>query len=355
MIAEPADRLTDDNPPWPGDDAAPIRLHPTSRETAVEWVNDPSPIVCAAEVAEPVDIDDWLIDNLLRPHSLAILASPEGIGKSYARCELAVRLSTGAGSLFGHYPIRRAARVLLVDEENGEAEEYRREDDILDSLGLPRSALVNYFRVSYAGMNLAKPERQEWLRAEVTRLAVDLLVLDTGGSMVGDEWGEPLKAAVRYLRSLPCAVLVCVHLVKPNRQAKAGTAQHGTSLSDVMGQWTRSADVVAMMADLGAGRVRWSVRKRVPDSTLVLVQRSGLCDVVAVADDRQSTSTDDRILRAVASGATNAEELRVALGSGDRPLPKQTLYDSLRRLRTDGYLESGTPLRLTASGREATE
>ena len=131
--------------------------------------------------------------------------------------------------------------------------------------------------------------------------------------------------------------------------------QHGSAIADVMGQWTRSADMVAMMADMGAGRARWTVRKRVPPSSLVLAQRGGLWDVVAVTEDHKAASLDTRVLRAISAGATNADELRVALGTGERPLPKQTLYDGLRRLRTDGYIENGTPLALTASGHEATE
>jgi len=325
------------------------------------WDGDPGPIPepryaafeCAADATEPADVDDWLVDGLLRPHALGILASAEGVGKSYARLELALRLATGTGSLFGHYPIRRPARVVLIDEENGAAEEYRRETEALASLGLERAALTNYFRTSYAGMNLGKPERQEWLRAELDRLAPDLAILDTGGAMVGDEWGEPLKVAVRFLRSLPCAVLACVHLTKPPRERSRGGGQHGSALADVMGQWTRSADVVAVMADLGAGRARWTVRKRVPPSGLVLVQRAGLWDVVAVAEDHEATSTDTRVLRAIAAGATTADELATALGTADRKLPKRTLYDALARLRRDGLLADGTPYALTPDGMES--
>jgi hypothetical protein len=309
---------------------------------------------CAADATEPADVDDWLVDGLLRPHALGILASAEGIGKSYARLELALRLATGTGSLFGHYPIARPARVVLVDEENGPSEEYRRETEVLAALGLDRSALTDYFRVSYAGVNLTKPGRQEWLRGELDLLAPDLAIFDTGGAMVGDEWGEPLKEAVRFLRSLPCAVLACVHLTKPPRE-RGHAPQHGTALADVMGQWTRSADVVAVMADLGAGRARWTVRKRVPPSSLVLAQRGGLWDVVAVAEDHEAASTDTRVLRAIAAGAATADELRVALGTADRPLPKRSLYNALARLRTDGFVSDGTPLALTDSGMESAE
>jgi len=266
---------------------------------------------------------------------------------------LGIRLSTGTGALFRHYAIRRPARVVLVDEENGPSEEYRREAEVLAALGLDRSALTDYFRTSYAGMNLTKPDRQEWLRAELDRLAPDLAIFDTGGAMVGDEWGEPLKEAVRFLRSLPCAVLACVHLTKPPRERHSG--QHGSALADVMGQWTRSADVVAVMADLGAGRARWTVRKRVPPSSLVLAQRSGLWDVVAVAEDHEAASTDTRVLRAIAAGATTADELRIALGTADRKLPERSLYNALRTLRADGLLAEGTPLTLTDSGLESAE
>ncbi len=348
------------------------RSHRAPQDLAAEWnePGDPGPVPpeippsfgqphaafeCVADATEPADVDDWLVDGLLRPKALGILASAEGIGKSYARLELAIRLATGTGSLFGHYAIRRAARVVLVDEENGPAEEYRRECETLAALGLDRAELSNYFRASYAGMNLGKPERQEWLRAELDKLAPDLLLLDTGGAMVGDEWGEPLKAAVRYLRSLPCAVLVCVHLTKPPRDHRNSGPQHGTSMNSIMGQWSRSADVVAMMADLGAGRARWTVRKRVPPSSLVLAQRGGLWDVVAVADDHEAASTDDRVLRAIAAGASTADELRIALGAADRPLPKRSLYNALGRLRADGLVADGTPLALTDAGMDGAE
>lgn len=354
------DLVTDTEPPPPTDADAPDFTEPMplpvapprgEEDAAHHAFGIADGFQCVADAVEPADLDDWLVDGLLRPGTLGILASAEGIGKSYARLELAIRLATGTGSLFGHYPIRRPARVVLVDEENGPAEEYRREAEVLAALGLERSALVNYFRVSYAGMNLAQPEKQEWLRGELVRLAGDLVILDTAGAMVGDEWGEPLKAAVRYLRSLPCAVLGCVHLVKPPRERHSG--QHGSAIADVMGQWTRSADVVAIMADLGADRARWTVRKRVPPSSLVLAQRGGLWDTVAVADDHEAASLDDRVLRAIAAGATAADELRIALGTADKPLPKRSLYNALGRLRADGLVADGTPLALTEDGMES--
>jgi hypothetical protein len=125
------------------------------------------------------------------------------------------------------------------------------------------------------------------VRDEIERVRPDVVIFDTGSSMVGDEWGRELKLAVRFLRSLAreygCAVVVCVHLVKPNRQAKAGkdAPEHGTELSDVMGQWTRQADSVALMARTKDEQIVWTMRKRVPRSTLVLAPSDGTFRVVS--------------------------------------------------------------------------
>jgi hypothetical protein len=314
-----------------------------------------------ADILPSPTLDVWLADGLLRRGALLVLASPEGLGKSQVRLEWAVRFATGTGALFGYYGIPSAGTVVLVEEENGPDEEFRREEAVLESLGLRRSDLGDrYFRVSYAGMSLTDPARQRWLRCLLEPIHPDLLILDTATAMVGDEWGAELKQAVRYLRGLirdlGCSIVLTVHLTKPLRDRHgAKGAPHGSALSDVMGQWTRSSDVVAMMADLGAGRARWTVRKRVPPSQLILAQRGGLWETVAVAEDQAAATLEDRVLRAINAGAGSADELRVALGSADRPLPKASLYRALAALRGDGLVEDGTPLRLTESGMESVE
>jgi hypothetical protein len=317
-------------------------------------------LVRVADVLPSETHDVWQVEGLLRPGSLAVLASAEGIGKSYARLELAVRLATGTGAVFGHYGIPAAGDVVLIDEENGPDEETRREAIVLDSLGLSRADLGDHYRrVSFAGMALTRPDRQRWLRGLLEPIRPDLVILDTATAMVGDEWGAELKEAVRYLRGLirdlGCSVLVTVHLTKPPRDhgSAGGSNRHGFALSDVMGQWTRSADVVAIMADLGAGRARWTVRKRVPPSQLILAQRGGLWEAVAVAEDHATASIDDRMIRAIAAGATSADEVRTALGTGSKPLAQRTFYDALGRLRRDGFVAEGTPLALTEAGEEA--
>ena len=194
-------------------------------------------------MAEPTDVDAWNIEGVNRPASLLVIGGGEGTGKSQAFRELAIRGATGTGPLFGHYAIPHRLRVMVLDEENGEAEEYRRETAILATLGLGRADLADYFRVSFAGMVLTDPTSQKWLDGQVERVRPGLLAFDTGTSMIGDEWGGELKAAVRYIRSLivryGCSVAVLVHMVKPSRDRRPNDPAHGSAMAHVMGQWTR--------------------------------------------------------------------------------------------------------------------
>jgi hypothetical protein len=307
----------------------------------------------AATIDEPTNVDTYLVDGVLRPSSLLVVGAAESTGKSQALRELAIRAATGTGSLFGHYAIGRPLRVMVLDEENGESEEWRREAAILSTLELDRAALRDLFRVSFAGMVLTDPQSQGWLDSQVDRIRPDLLVLDTGTSMIGDEWGGEMKAAMRYIRSLivryECSVAVLVHLVKPSRDRRPNDPAHGSSMSHVMGQWTRVADAVALVADLGEGRLRWEMRKKVPPSTLILVKRAGIFDVVSIGEARKP-STDDRVLRAIAAGGGSPDELALGLG-----LSSRSVSSAIARLRKDGLIGPNHPYELTDEGREAVE
>jgi hypothetical protein len=350
MTAEPYEYMVQDrgSGEWylPSSRALAVAPRPETEPTRPDF----RPV---AEIAEPVNADEWLVDGVIRPGSLLVIGAAEGTAKTQIICELAIRAATGTGSLFGHYPIARQLRVMVLDEENGEAEEWRRETAILETLELDRVALTEYYRTSFAGMVLTDAASQQWLDAQVARVQPDVLVLDTGTSMIADEWGGDMKAAMRYIRSLivryGCSVVVLVHLVKPPRDRRPNDPAHGSAMSHVMGQWTRAADSVALIADLGAGRIRWEMRKKVPPSTLILVKRDGVFDVVSVGEERKPTS-DDRVLRAIFVGGANPDEIATALGLG-----KRTVSDAIARLRKDGLIEPGYPYQLTEDGRGAVE
>lgn len=306
----------------------------------------------AADIEAPEGVDEYLIDGVLRPRAFMILAAAEGVGKSYVRLELGVRLALGDGALFGHYPIVRKARTMVLNVENDPAEEYERERQVFARLDVERAQVRDYLRADARDFRLAAGEAA--LDAQLIAHRPDVLIIDTGTSAVDDEWGTGLKETVRILRRLidrhNVAVIVLVHLTKPPKEP--GRTTHGTSLAAVMGQWTRQADAVALMADLSNGRAQWTMRKRVPHSSIVIAQDAGLWQYVSAVSERRA-SNDDRVLRAIAAGAGDEGAIRAALGTPERPMARQTFYDAARRLRVAGLIEDGTPYRLTGEGMEA--
>ncbi|HYN69316.1 MAG TPA: AAA family ATPase [Candidatus Eisenbacteria bacterium] len=299
----------------------------------------------------PLDVDAWVIEGVLRPGQILVIASREALGKSHVRKEMGVRLTTCGGSLFGYYPIPRTCVVLEVDEENGDREEFRREEQVFAALGVRRTQATTYWSVSFPALNLGDEGSQVYLREQVATHRPDVLMLDTGTSMVGEEWGSELKAAMRFLRRLTgdlgCAVVIFVHLVKPPRGRYTTTLAHGSNLSDVMGQWTRTVDAVALLADLGGGRANWRMFKKVPKSELVIAQAGGIWKVVHIGTERRETS-DDRVLRAIAEGGENPTVIAASLG-----LSKRAVSDAIKRLREGGLLGPKHPYEVTPAGDEA--
>jgi hypothetical protein len=328
-----------------GDDFQ-LEAEPTSR---AESDRERPSLALVSSMPAPVESQDWVVEGIARPGSIVVIASAEGLGKSYVRKETELRLGSGSGPLFGRFDVRRPYRVATFEEENGEAEEWRRDEQVLASLGLTRASLGDrVHRVSYPGLDLTKTDSQEYVREQVSSVGAEVVWLDTGGSMVGEEWGEPMKLAYRFLRELGMTVFLNVHLVKPARGQSHGPS-HGSSITDVMGQWTRQADAVLLMSDLGEGRARVLVRKRVPKLDLVMAQKDGLWVVVAEgAGTGTEANTERRVLRAIGAGADSAASIAAALGIGER-----SVYRAVGVLRKDGQVADRTPYRLTPEGEEA--
>lgn len=330
---------------------AEVPADPEPDPSARPWPRPRSEVDPAAALT-----DQWLVDGIVRPGRFVVIAAAEGVGKSHARLEASIRLATGHGALFNHYRIPAACRVLSFDVENGDEEETRREEETLARLGLARSDLADYWGVSLEGLSLTDPADQAYIREAIERSSPAVVFFDTGSSMVGDEWGTELKSAIRFLRGLAreygCAVVVLVHLVKPAKapanskatRKPAEGSQHGTSLADVMGQWTRQADTVALMAPAGADRVLWTVRKRAPHSQLVLHAEGGTFDVLqVVAGEDLGVGTMERIHGCIATGYADAASIASYLEVTER-----TVWRHVAKLRGAGRVAPDAPLRLSA-------
>jgi len=110
-----------------------------------------------------------------------------------------------------------------------------------------------------------------------------------------------------------------------------------------MGQWTRQADTVAMMASTGVERVIWTVRKRAPHSQVVLRSEGGTFDIVQVlAGEDLGVGIAERIHGCIATGYADAASIATYLEIAER-----TVWRHVKSLREAGRVALDAPLRLS--------
>ena len=296
------------------------------------------------QITPPPAPDAWLVDGLVRPGTLVMIAGPPGSAKTWASRQLA--LCAGAGrDYLGRYGVERPLRVLVIDEDNGNDEEWRREESLLDHLGLGRGEAGDIYRLSLAGVRLDEPRWQAWLRSLIDAWSIDLVVLDPVSEMHGgkelreDPGFRELLAFFKRLRvERPRTAIVVVH---HTRKLPASERQAHRGLEEARGQWGQTPDVVVIVSPLGDRRLRWETHKRVPASALILEQiakgRPGEGALVMVADEQVVRSTamqhDGMVIDAIRAGLETFTDLQQAVG-----LPKSTLHDVLKRLMAAGVV-----------------
>jgi hypothetical protein len=294
---------------------------------------DPYPVTIA-HAPQPREADPFVVTGLMRPGTTVMLAGPAGSAKSWASRQLVLSAAAGLGTFLDRYGITRPLKALVVDEDNGSDEEWRREESLMAQLNTRRDVMVDVQRISLAGVMLDQARWQAWLRGLIEGGQLDLVVLDPisemyGGKELRDD--PPFRSLLGFLKRLkldfPQLVTLLVHHTK-----KPGGNERSApkSIEDVRGQWGQTPDVVIVMWPLGDRRLRWEVHKRVPHSALILEQNPGGL-LINVADETtgatQRESTDNRVLTAIDAGATTADE--IALGTG---LSRRGVYKALSRL-----------------------
>lgn len=301
----------------------------------------------------PPENDAFLIEGMIRPGTTVMLAGPPGAAKSWLREQIAISAAAGVVELLGHYHIGQPLRVLVVDEDNGEAEEWRREDALLGYLSLQRADLSSLYSISLSGQTLDGEAGQQWLRALILELGLDLLILDPISELHGGKElrEDPAFAALRrFLKRLKVdypnmATLLVHHTRKPAANDRGAPR----TLEDVRGQWGQTPDVVALLSPLGEHRARWELHKRVPSSVLILEQVEG-GGLACVADEttaaKRKSSSEDRVLGAIDAGATSADDIIAGTG-----IARSTVFDVIKRLRRAAILTPKGPLaRVEVSG-----
>lgn len=302
------------------------------------------------EVAPPADPHAFLVGNLIRPGTTVMLAGPPGAAKSWASRQLALACGAGLPMYLEHYEIGRALNVLVVDEDNGPDEEWRRDETLLTHLELRREQVGSVRRVSLEGVQLDQEGWQRWLRGQIRLHDIDLVILDPISEMHGGKElreDPAFRSMLGFLKRLKVdfprlATVIVHHTRKRDPKAAVGTA----TLEDVRGQWGQTPDVVAMLIPMADRRAKWEVHKRVPHSALIIEQvaegQPGEGGLRMVADaeamlDRRS-ETDGKVLHAIDAGAATVEE--IAVGT---QLSKSGVYKAVARLNAAGLITKRPP------------
>ena len=304
-----------------------------------------------AEIPPPERPYDFLVGNLVRPGTTVMLAGPPGAAKSWASRQLALACGAGLPMYLDRYEIPKPLNVLVVDEDNGPDEEWRREESLMAHLELRRDQLTNVRRVSLEGVQLEHESWQRWLRGQIRSHELDMVILDPISEMHGGKElreDPAFRSVLAFLKRLkvdfPRLATIVVHHTR-KRDPKAGAGQ--ASLEDVRGQWGQTPDVVAMLIPMADRRAKWEVHKRVPHSSLILSQvpegerGEGALRMVADAEamvDKRS-ETDGKVLAAIDAGAQTVE--KIVLGT---QLSKSGVYKAVARLNDAGIITRRAPL-----------
>ena len=292
-----------------------------------------------AKIPAPENPDTYLVGNLIRPGTTVMLTGPPGAAKSWASRQLAYACGAGVPIFLDRYEIARPLNVLVIDEDNGPDEEWRRDERLLTHLGLTRDAMTTVRRVSLAGVQLDSEVWQRWLRGQVRLHALDLVILDPISEMHGgkelreDPAFRSLLAFLKRLKvDFPGLATLLVH---HTRKLPAADRTSSRGLEDVRGQWGQTPDVVVIVSPLGERRMKWEVHKRVPHSSLILEQlaegQPAEGSLHMVADETvmrsKAMENDAVVIDAIRGGLTTFAEIQAALS-----MPKSTLNRVLTRL-----------------------
>lgn len=198
-------------------------LETACTKTAMEFRQD-EPTVNLSTVACPAD-DLFLINPLLPEGEVSLLFGNGGGCKSLLAMAIAI-ITTTRGELPGGIQATHATNVMYCDWEAGLKNQARRLHWLKRGLGLSSLPDIQYRR----------PKRPIWeiaasLRAEVQRLKIGLLIIDSiGYACVPEDLNEASTAlrAMAACRSLGTTVLVIAHVSKGNNDSKSRRTPFGS-------------------------------------------------------------------------------------------------------------------------------
>jgi hypothetical protein len=285
------------------------------------------------------------VEDIVRPGRIIVWAAEEGSGKSFAvDGELAIRIAVAGGSFAGTWAVAQTGPVLVLSEMHSD-DDFLREQTVLGSLGLERSALAErYYRLplmTAAGGKpaLTVPQWRTWITDWLREHRALVMVVDTAtGATQIDPWGAAIQGVYAGLRAMigqypALSVVLVVHCRKP-------TGRGDRRISDVLGEWGRWCDVVVLQENDGKSleRCRLTVRKRVRrERRIIVTKREGLLVEPTDADAGRGAKIPlSEVVAAIeAKPGMTLAELGTALG-----VSKDTASNYVAEAESDGLLIS---------------
>ncbi len=165
-----------------------------------------------------------LVERLLPAEETTILYGDGGSGKSMFALAVALAVTTGTALPCGLRPSRRAT-VLYIDYETTKTEHEERLHALVTGLGVTYTG-----GIFYRPMIRPLADDAPLLRAERTRLGIDLFIIDSlaPAAMTDgpDSWHGAAIATLNAMRSLgPATRLAIAHVTKAAADQRAGPAR----------------------------------------------------------------------------------------------------------------------------------
>lgn len=189
------------------------------------------PVTVAEFLSATPDPPDDLVEGLLGPGELGVLAAEPKLGKTWFAIQLGIAVASGSG-LAAHWAVPKPARTLLVVEEG-------RPGDLRDRLRqlLPDSAAADLglFVLAFDGIRLDLPDHVAELIRHIKALGIGLVILDPLYRMHQQDENDavamrPVISALRRVADTGAAVLLVHHLRKPARDARSNGGASGADL-----------------------------------------------------------------------------------------------------------------------------
>lgn len=293
---------------------------------------------------KPAGATRHLVGKVLLAEETNVIFGDGGSGKSLFALALAVAVATGTDLPAGLRPAA-AAPVLYLDWESCLEEHQDRLAGLLAGLG--RRDAPGIF---YRPMARALADEATTLRAEISRLKVGFVIVDSYGPACGAE-PETADPAIRMMNALrsfaPATRLVVAHVSKASAEHRGPSRPYGsvyvTNLARSVWEVRRSEDDGGDDLNLGLFHRKVNRGRLLPPLGLRLTFDTtgiflGSQDLQHQPDLLARASLAYRLQKALAAGARTLPELIEDSGA-----TKDTVTRTLRRLRGSGKVITVEP------------